>query len=136
MLVTKQSNEGNQILQVPNMACICACLFTLHHRIPDQFLHLMAYSQLLLTIILNLKKVSLCFIQVNTQTCNTVATGIQFGLLGCLSTVSTFIAEVHLLRESKHPWRGDAYALVTIVASFGLGTLIYSVPVWTRGYDH
>ncbi|KAG5550046.1 hypothetical protein RHGRI_015116 [Rhododendron griersonianum] len=73
---------------------------------------------------------------VNTQTCNTVATGIQFGLMGCLSTVSTFIAEVHLLRESKHPWRGDAYALVTIVASFGLGTLIYSVPVWTRGYDH
>ncbi|KAF7113539.1 hypothetical protein RHSIM_RhsimUnG0120600 [Rhododendron simsii] len=73
---------------------------------------------------------------VNTQTCNTVATGIQFGLMGCLSTVSTFIAEVHLLRESEHHWRGDAYALVTIVASFGLGTLIYSVPVWTQGYDH
>lgn len=72
---------------------------------------------------------------VNTKTCNTVATAIQFGLLGCLSTVSTFIAEVHLLRQSKHPWRGNVYALVTLVASFGLGTLIYSVPVWTRGYN-
>ncbi|KAE9449366.1 hypothetical protein C3L33_18758, partial [Rhododendron williamsianum] len=63
---------------------------------------------------------------VKTKTCDTIATGIQFGLLGCLSTVSTFIAEVHLLRESNQPWRGDAYAIVTIVVSFGLGTLIYS----------
>ncbi|KAH7861191.1 hypothetical protein Vadar_022837 [Vaccinium darrowii] len=72
---------------------------------------------------------------VNTNACYTIATGIQFGLLGCLSTVSTFIAEVHLLRESMHPWRGDVYALVTIILSFGLGTLIYSIPVWTQGYD-
>ncbi|XP_058184830.1 uncharacterized protein LOC131302293 [Rhododendron vialii] len=72
---------------------------------------------------------------VKTKTCDTIATGIQFGLLGCLSTVSTFIAEVHLLRESNQPWRGDAYAIVTIGVSFGLGTLIYSVPVWTRRYN-
>ncbi|XP_058219887.1 fluoride export protein 1-like [Rhododendron vialii] len=72
---------------------------------------------------------------VKTKTCNTIATGIQFGLLGSLSTVSSFVSEVHLLRESKKPWRGDVYAVVTIVVSFGLGTLIYSVPVWTHGYD-
>ncbi|KAK9269874.1 hypothetical protein L1049_025447 [Liquidambar formosana] len=72
---------------------------------------------------------------VNTKTCDTVATGIQFGLLGCLSTVSTFIAEFNAMRQSKHPWRAYAYATITIVVSFGLGTLIYSVPVWTKGYN-
>ncbi|KAI3464480.1 hypothetical protein Pfo_021143 [Paulownia fortunei] len=72
---------------------------------------------------------------VKTKNCDTVASGIQFGLLGCLSTVSTFIAEFHAMRESKHPWRAYAYATVTIMISFVLGTLIYSVPVWARGYD-
>ncbi|KAF8411990.1 hypothetical protein HHK36_004549 [Tetracentron sinense] len=67
---------------------------------------------------------------VDTERCETIATGIQFGLLGCLSTVSTFIAEFHAMRESKHPWRAYLYALITIIPSFGLGTLIYSVPVW------
>uniref|UniRef100_A0A5B7A455 Uncharacterized protein n=1 Tax=Davidia involucrata TaxID=16924 RepID=A0A5B7A455_DAVIN len=72
---------------------------------------------------------------VKTKDCNTIATGIQFGLMGCLSTVSTFIAEFHAMRQSNHPWRAYAYALITIVISFGLGTLIYSVPVWTKGYN-
>ncbi|KAJ7959103.1 UPF0695 membrane protein C977.11/PB8B6.06c family [Quillaja saponaria] len=72
---------------------------------------------------------------INTKTCDTVATGIQFGLLGCLSTVSTFAAEFHARRESMHPWRAYVYAMITFSASFGLGTLIYSVPVWTRGYE-
>ncbi|KAM3746948.1 hypothetical protein ACB098_05G001500 [Castanea mollissima] len=70
---------------------------------------------------------------VNSQTCDTVAAGIQLGL-GCLSTVSTFIAEFNAMRESEHPWRAYAYALITICISFGLGILIYSVPVWTKGY--
>lgn len=72
---------------------------------------------------------------VDTKTCNTVASGIQFGLLGCLSTVSTFIAEFNAMRESTSPWRAYAYALITILISFGLGILIYSVPVWTKGYN-
>ncbi|KAK9903654.1 hypothetical protein M0R45_001076 [Rubus argutus] len=72
---------------------------------------------------------------VNTKTCDTVATGMQFGFLGCLSTVSTFIAEFNAMRESKHPWRAYFYAIVTICASFCLGTLIYSVPVWAKGYN-
>ncbi|KAL3824905.1 hypothetical protein ACJIZ3_020934 [Penstemon smallii] len=72
---------------------------------------------------------------VNTKTCDTVVNGIQFGLLGCLSTVSTFVAEFHAMRESIHPWRAYAYATITFLISFILGTLIYSVPVWARGYD-
>ncbi|KAM1135968.1 hypothetical protein ACFX15_033497 [Malus domestica] len=71
---------------------------------------------------------------VNTKTCDIVATGIQFGFLGCLSTVSTFIAEFNAMRESKYPWRAYAYATATICTSFGLGILIYCVPVWTRAY--
>ncbi|KAM2604719.1 hypothetical protein TB2_033597 [Malus domestica] len=71
---------------------------------------------------------------VNTKTCNIVATGIQFGFLGCLSTVSTFIAEFNAMRDSKYPWRAYAYATATICTSFGLGILIYCVPVWTRAY--
>ena len=67
--------------------------------------------------------------QVDTRTSDIIAAGIQFGLSGCLSTVSTFMAEFNAMRESKHPWRAYAYAMITICLSFGLGTLIYSVPV-------
>ncbi|XP_020226405.1 uncharacterized protein LOC109808018 isoform X2 [Cajanus cajan] len=42
---------------------------------------------------------------VNTRDCDTVVAGIQFGLMGCLSTVSTFAAEFHAMRKSNHPWR-------------------------------
>ncbi|KAI3728008.1 hypothetical protein L6452_16633 [Arctium lappa] len=49
-------------------------------------------------------------------------------------TVSTFIAEFGAMRESKHPWRAYVYALTTIIISFSLGTLIFSVPVWTKGW--
>ncbi|KAJ0258312.1 Camphor resistance CrcB family protein [Hirschfeldia incana] len=66
---------------------------------------------------------------VETTTCNTVASGIQFGLLGCLSTVSTFMAEFNAMRESDYPWRAYAYASFTIAVSFAVGTIIYSAPV-------
>lgn len=71
---------------------------------------------------------------VDTKNCDTIATGIQFGLLGCLSTVSTFMAEFNAMRHSAHPWKAYAYAVITMGISFGLGTLIYSVPVWAKGY--
>nr|XP_034889142.1 fluoride export protein 1-like isoform X2 [Populus alba] len=71
---------------------------------------------------------------VHTKTCDTISTGIQFGFLGCLSTVSTFIAEYNAMEESQKSWRAYVYALITIIVSFSLGTLIYSVPVWSRGY--
>ncbi|KAJ1406727.1 putative fluoride ion transporter CrcB [Sesbania bispinosa] len=66
---------------------------------------------------------------VNTRNCDTVVTGIQFGLLGCLSTVSTFAAEFNAMREGMHPWRAYAYAMITICSSFLLGILIYCIPV-------
>ncbi|KAG6776062.1 hypothetical protein POTOM_019565 [Populus tomentosa] len=71
---------------------------------------------------------------VHTKTCDTISTGIQFGFLGCLSTVSTFIAEYNAMEESQKSWRSYVYALITIIVSFSLGTLIYSIPVWSRGY--
>lgn len=72
---------------------------------------------------------------VKTQNFDTVASGLQFGLMGCLSTVSTFIAEFHAMRQSDQAWRAYAYAIATIFISFCMGTLIYSVPVWIKGYD-
>ncbi|KAK4274043.1 hypothetical protein QN277_017335 [Acacia crassicarpa] len=72
---------------------------------------------------------------VKTRNCDTVVAGVQFGVMGCLSTVSTFAAEFNAMRESKHPWRAYAYATITICASFSLGILIYCVPVWTKGFD-
>ncbi|CAL1362197.1 unnamed protein product [Linum trigynum] len=72
---------------------------------------------------------------VDTKNCNTIATGVQFGFLGCLSTVSTFMAEYHAMEESSKFWRAYLYGLVTILAAFALGILIYAVPVWSRGYS-
>ncbi|GER37756.1 camphor resistance CrcB family protein [Striga asiatica] len=77
----------------------------------------------------NLKKA------VKTKNCDTVASGIQLGLLGCLSSVSTFVAEFHAMRESDCPWRAYAYATITFFVSFVLGTLIYSVPILIKGYN-
>lgn len=71
---------------------------------------------------------------VDTKNFDTVASALQFGLLGCLSTVSTFIAEFHKMMQSKHPWMAYAYASITFGISFILGTLIYSVPSWAKGY--
>ncbi|CAA3012956.1 fluoride export 2 [Olea europaea subsp. europaea] len=71
---------------------------------------------------------------VDTKNFDTVASALQLGLLGCLSTVSTFIAEFHKMMQSKNPWMAYAYASITIGISFILGTLIYSVPSWAKGY--
>ncbi|PKA45793.1 hypothetical protein AXF42_Ash018344 [Apostasia shenzhenica] len=72
---------------------------------------------------------------VNTKRCSIVVTGVQFGFLGCMSTVSTFVAEVYAMRNSGHPGRALAYAILTIFPSFIIGTLIYSIPVWTKHYN-
>ncbi|XP_027343108.1 fluoride export protein 2-like [Abrus precatorius] len=67
---------------------------------------------------------------VNTRNCDVILSGIQFGFLGCLSTVSTFASEFNAMRESMHPWRAYAYTMITICASFFLGILIYCIPIW------
>ncbi|KAF5753758.1 putative fluoride ion transporter CrcB [Helianthus annuus] len=72
---------------------------------------------------------------VNDKHFDTVATGIQFGFCGCLSTVSTFIAEFEAMRASAYPWRAYVYTFMTMIISFALGTLIFSVPVWTEAWS-
>uniref|UniRef100_A0A0E0E9S4 Fluoride ion transporter CrcB n=1 Tax=Oryza meridionalis TaxID=40149 RepID=A0A0E0E9S4_9ORYZ len=64
----------------------------------------------------------------NTRRLTTVLNGIQLGFLGCLSTVSTFAAEVYTMRRSGQIARAFVYAAATFILSFVLGTLIYSVP--------
>lgn len=64
-----------------------------------------------------------------------VASGLQLGLLGCLSTVSTFAAEFNAMRLSEEPWTAYVYATLTMAISFGFGILIYSVPVWVKGLN-
>ncbi|XP_048226618.1 fluoride export protein 1 [Ricinus communis] len=73
--------------------------------------------------------------EVQTKTCNTIATGIQLGFCGCLSSVSAFIAEYNAMEDCNENLRAYAYALTTILISFGLGILIYCLPVWTRGFQ-
>lgn len=109
-------------------ACVMAALATLKKAVRTfLFLHIWVTGSILYA------DTRVILLQVNTKNYDTVASGIQFGLLGCLSTVSTFMAEFHAMRESKHPWRAYAYATVTFTISFVFGTLIYSVPVWTEG---
>ncbi|XP_016200165.1 uncharacterized protein LOC107641173 [Arachis ipaensis] len=38
---------------------------------------------------------------VNTKDCDTIVIGTQLGLLGCLSTVSTFAAEFNAMKENR-----------------------------------
>jgi fluoride ion exporter CrcB/FEX len=77
----------------------------------------------------------ICLVQVNTRNCDTVVAGIQFGVMGCLSTVSTFAAEFNKMRLSSDPWTAYAYAAITICVSFSFGILIYCIPYWTKGFD-
>ncbi|CAA7396938.1 unnamed protein product [Spirodela intermedia] len=72
--------------------------------------------------------------EVDSRRAGLIIRGLQFGFLGCLSTVSTFAAEVYAMRQSGHEGRALAYAAATFVPSFAMGTLIYSVPVWIRHY--
>ncbi|KAJ4821525.1 camphor resistance CrcB family protein [Rhynchospora pubera] len=71
---------------------------------------------------------------VNTERSGVILSGIQLGFLGCMSTVSTFVAEVYTMRQSGHSGRAFIYAASTVMGSFLLGTCIYSVPVWTKNY--
>ncbi|XP_020530011.1 fluoride export protein 2 isoform X2 [Amborella trichopoda] len=70
-----------------------------------------------------------------TEHYQTVIEAIQLGFLGCMSTVSTFVAEVYSLAENGHVWRAFWYSILSIGLSFALGTLVYSVPVWTKCYS-
>lgn len=72
---------------------------------------------------------------VNTSRCHIVIGALKLGFMGCLSTVSTFAVEVYAMRQSGREGRALSYVAITFVSSFALGTLIYSVPVWTKHYN-
>ncbi|KAK8961811.1 hypothetical protein KSP40_PGU011972 [Platanthera guangdongensis] len=71
---------------------------------------------------------------VNTKRCRIIVSGVQFGFLGCMSTVSTFVAEVYAMRQSRQSGKALAYTIFTILPPFLAGILIYSIPVWTKHY--
>nr|CAD1818528.1 unnamed protein product [Ananas comosus var. bracteatus] len=72
---------------------------------------------------------------VNKRRYSILISGVQLGFLGCLSTVSTFVAEVYTMRQSGNKARAFFYTALTFLLSFALGTLIYSVPVWVKHYN-
>ncbi|XP_020095039.1 fluoride export protein 1-like [Ananas comosus] len=72
---------------------------------------------------------------VNKRRYSILISGVQLGFLGCLSTVSTFVAEVYTMRQSGNKARAFFYTALTFLLSFALGTLIYSVPVWAKHYN-
>lgn len=78
---------------------------------------------------------SLINLLVKDKNSNLLLGGLELGFLGCMSTVSTFVAEAHAMYQSSHPWRAFAYVLFTLVVAFILETLIYSIPVWVNGYS-
>lgn len=78
---------------------------------------------------------SLSNLMVKDKNSKLVLAGLELGFLGCMSTVSTFVAEAHAMYQSSHPWRAFAYVFLTLVVAFILETLIYSIPVWVNGYS-
>ncbi|XP_057821503.1 uncharacterized protein LOC131034124 isoform X2 [Cryptomeria japonica] len=78
---------------------------------------------------------SIVHLMVKDHTKKIVIEGLQLGFLGCMSTVSTFVVEVQAMHQSNHSWRAYIYILVSILPAFIFGTLIYSIPVWIRGYS-
>ncbi|CAK9250771.1 unnamed protein product [Sphagnum jensenii] len=59
--------------------------------------------------------------------------GLQLGLLGCMSTVSTFVAELYLLHLiANKRWRAYAYAFIMLICCFAVGVIAYTIPVLTR----
>lgn len=60
--------------------------------------------------------------------------GLQFGFLGCMSTVSTFVAEVYTMHGGPMKSKAYIYSLATMSLALVLGILLYSVPAWAKGY--
>lgn len=56
--------------------------------------------------------------EMNIKMCGIIVSSIQFGFLGCLSTVSSFVAEILAMRQSVHILRANVYMLLTIIPSF------------------
>lgn len=80
-------------------------------------------------------------VAVDTMASSLIVGGMQLGLLGCMSTVSTLMVEIYnLYRGNSDRWRAYVYPLLTVVLTCVSGILIYNVPVWVfsfeRNYNH
>lgn len=66
---------------------------------------------------------------VDTVTC-TVLQGLMQGFCGCLTTVSTWVAELNGLRR-RHGW---VYGLVSLAVALSLQIAVMGSVLWTRGF--
>ncbi|XP_024521604.1 uncharacterized protein LOC112343034 isoform X1 [Selaginella moellendorffii] len=64
-----------------------------------------------------------------------VSGGIQFGMLGCMSTVSTLAAEIYWLERRAVGWKrcGYAYACLSILVTLLAGLISFSAVAWIHG---
>ncbi|CAM6128215.1 unnamed protein product [Calypogeia fissa] len=69
---------------------------------------------------------------VRNYTATLLVGAINLGTLGCLSTVSTFVAEIQIMHEGLNWWRAYAYPIISMVVSLVIGILVYGVPVWCK----
>lgn len=60
--------------------------------------------------------------------------GLQIGLLGCMSTVSTFVVEIYALHQSPHRWRAYAYAGIMLFCTFSVGALVFTLTTLTHHF--
>ncbi|KAI5062959.1 hypothetical protein GOP47_0021506 [Adiantum capillus-veneris] len=60
--------------------------------------------------------------------------GLQLGFIGCLSTVSTFVAEVYTMYVGRKKSKAYMYTFLTLILGLFLCIFIYSIPSWTLDY--
>lgn len=60
--------------------------------------------------------------------------GLQLGFLGCLTTVSTFAAEVYTMHVGPMRLKAYIYTILTLGLGLVLGALLFSAPALTLGY--
>ncbi|CAI5978987.1 unnamed protein product [Closterium sp. NIES-65] len=80
--------------------------------------------------------ISILFLKYQSTTSKVAVGAMQLGFLACLSTVSMPSLEALYLHYTlRSPAKAYGYALLTIVPSFALGLLLYSLPCWLNGFD-
>ncbi|CAI5479985.1 unnamed protein product [Closterium sp. Yama58-4] len=75
--------------------------------------------------------ISVAYLAAKSHTSQVIVGGVQLGFLTGLSTVSMLSLEILYFHYTLGtPWRSYVYLLSTILPSFLIGILVYSVPVW------
>ncbi|KAG6549701.1 hypothetical protein Mapa_008681 [Marchantia paleacea] len=102
---------------------------------PKHYLRWLPFGTLLVNVSASTIEAALATVEVAVGNYNArlLVGGLQLGLLGCLSTVSTFAAEIQIMHQGRNRWRAYVYPVCTILTSLVIGFLIYGVPVWVLG---